>query len=515
LNARTWRRLRQATQILALLLFLSIFVYTNAQRPQRFWADLFSRLDPLLMLAASLAGRALVGGAVLAGLTLLLTLIFGRVWCGWLCPLGTALEWLGPRGGAGGNRGRAPSESWRAAKYLLLVAVLVAALLGNQTLAFLDPITLLNRTLTTAIWPGLRHAVVEAEAFLYRFRPLWGPLDALHGAVIQPLFQQVQPVFVSGLLIALFFVGLVALNWWAQRFWCRYLCPLGGLLALLSKFALVRRQVSDDCAQCALCTHQCPTDTIDPYDDYRSDPAECIVCFDCLTDCTRQGIGFRGQLPAWRMAEWRDYDPSRRQALAAVAAAAAGVALTGIEPIARRQPATMVRPPGATQTDFHALCVRCGACVRVCPTQGLQPSLFEGGVQNLLTPRLIPRLGYCSFACNGCGQVCPTGAIPPLNLDEKQRLSIGLARIDRDRCLPWAYDTPCIVCEEVCPVADKAIELEEVQVPSGQGETVRLQRPRVIRELCIGCGICEYQCPMGGESAVRVYAPTEVNGFGA
>jgi polyferredoxin len=512
LSPRVWRKLRQTVQILALLLFLAIFLYTNAQRPQSFWADLFARLDPLLMLAATLAGRALVSGLALAAVTVVLTLLFGRVWCGWLCPLGTLLEWLGPRRTR--TKPRPPSERWRILKYLILFAIFAAAILGNQTLILLDPITILTRTLATSIWPALRYGVVKGETLLYRFPVLWGPLDVIHNGVVQPLFQEVQPVFALTSLITLFFVGLVALNWWAERFWCRYLCPLGGLLGLLSKLSLVRREVSDECALCARCTHQCPTGTIDPHDDYRSDPAECIVCFDCLTDCTREGIGFRWQGTAWRPARWREYDPTRRQVLAVMGASLAGVALAGVEPITRWQPGTMIRPPGADQKVFGALCVRCGACVRVCPTQGLQPSLFEGGVQNMLTPRLVPRLGYCSFGCSACGQVCPTGAIPLLTLEEKQQTIIGLASIDQDRCLPWAYDIPCIVCEEACPVSDKAIALDEVEMTNNRGEAVLLQRPRVIRDLCIGCGICEYQCPMGGESAIRVYAPTDFSGQG-
>jgi polyferredoxin len=493
-------------QVLVLIAFLALFVYTNGQRSEYFWTDIFTRLDPLLMVTASVAGRVLVGGLILALVILLLTLVFGRVWCGWFCPLGTVLEWLGPR-----RSGRKPpSDKWRAVKYVLLLLLLFAALLGNQSLIVLDPITILNRTLTSAVWPGLRYAVAQVELFLYQFPALWGPLDVVHGTIVQPLFLDVQPVFTLAALIAFLFVGLVFLNWWAERFWCRYLCPLGGLLGLVSKLALVRREVGGECAQCARCTHQCPTGTIDPLENYRSDPAECIVCFDCLTDCTREGIGFRWQFPVsrWRPAVWHDYDPNRRQVLGAAGASVVGVALAGVEPITQRQPAHMIRPPGATRDDFGVLCVRCSACIRVCPTQGLQASLFETGLQNVLTPRLVPRIGYCSFNCNACGQVCPTEAIPKLELVVKQHTPIGLAGVDQNRCLPWAYDIPCIACEEACPVEDKAIKLDEVEIEDSQGNKVLLQRPSVVQDLCTGCGICEYQCPMGGEAAIRVYTLT-------
>ncbi|HSJ58440.1 MAG TPA: 4Fe-4S dicluster domain-containing protein, partial [Anaerolineae bacterium] len=197
---------------------------------------------------------------------------------------------------------------------------------------------------------------------------------------------------------------------------------------------------------------------------------------------------------------------SRRALLAAGGGAVTAAALSGVEPAARHRDPYLLRPPGAGLVDFDALCVRCGACVRVCPSQGLQPSLFEAGVQGFLTPRLVPRLGACSFPCAACGQVCPTGALPRLTLAEKQAMPIGLARIDRDRCLPWAYNTSCIVCEEACPIADKAIALDEVEAADAYGGTILLQRPRVFQERCIGCGICENKCPLGGEAAIRVFA---------
>ncbi len=458
---------------------------------------------------AVIVNRALVGGAALALLTLFLTLGFGRVWCGWICPLGTVLEWVTP------NRphtlkaiqqrpGRIVPDSWRAVKYVLLLAIAFAAILGNQTLLFLDPLTVFYRTLSSAIWPGLTSAVFSLEGFLYQFSFLWNILDVGHRLVVAPLFGSIRPVFTSAWIITLIFIAIVGLNWVAERFWCRYLCPLGGLLGAVSKLAFVRRSVGEGCTTCGLCSPACPTGTIDAQRGYRSDPAECTVCYDCIVACKREDVSFRLNTPVWKPAEVQEYDLSRRQALWTLGLTAVGVALAGVETITLREPPIWIRPPGGRLTNFDSLCQRCGACVRACPTQGLQPMLFEGGWQNLLTPQLTPRLGYCSYPCNACGLVCPSGAIPRLSLEEKQQVPIGLARVDKNRCLPWAYDTPCIVCEEACPLPEKAILLNDVQE---NGTTLR--RPYVVKERCIGCGICEYQCPMGGEAAIRVYAVTE------
>ena len=505
MKAQTWRRLRQVAQVLSLLLF--IFLSWRGVR-----TSLFLRLDPLVALTATLAGRTLVAGAGLSGLTLVVTLLFGRVWCGWFCPMGTVLEWLAPRRKR--SQTRRPPEEWRVVKTLSLFILLFAALLGNQTSLFLDPITIMIRTLAAAVWPALSYVVYRVEAFFYGFEFLWGPMDALHSGLIYPVFQDVEAAFIHAAPIFLFFAGIVALNWWAERFWCRYLCPLGGLLGLVSKLALVRREVGEECSACALCTDNCPTGTIDPERGYQSDPAECTVCIDCVVDCPGGSIAFRRQLPRWRPAERQAYDPGRREALLALGIAVTGVALAGVEPVRKDPPARMIRPPGATLTDFEALCIRCGECVSACPTQGLQLGLVEGGWQNVMTPGLAPRLGYCSYSCNVCGEVCLTGAIPRLTLEEKQQTPIGLARVDKDRCLPWAYETPCIVCEEACPIPDKAIRLDEIETVNAQGERVALQRPTVVKELCIGCGVCEFQCPMGGEAAIQVFALGNNSRFG-
>jgi ferredoxin len=245
--------------------------------------------------------------------------------------------------------------------------------------------------------------------------------------------------------------------------------------------------------------------TIRALENFRSDPAECILCFECSANCSQGTITFAPVMP-WKPASRENYDPGRREALASIGFAAFGSALAGVDTLRVARPTHLIRPPGVDEERFESLCIRCGECVRVCPTNGLQPTLLEAGWHNIMTPVLIPRLGACNYNCNACGLACPSGAIPALNLQDKQEQVIGLARIDTDRCLPWAYQTPCIICEEACPLPKKAIQLIEEFQTGSMGEQIQLQKPQVNKELCIGCGICEHQCPQGGEAAVRVYS---------
>lgn len=144
--------------------------------------------------------------------------------------------------------------------------------------------------------------------------------------------------------------------------------------------------------------------------------------------------------------------------------------------------------------------------MKVCLRGALYPDLTRAGVTGLFMPVIIPRLGYCEYNCTLCGQVCPTGAIPRLPLDRKQRSIIGTAVIDKNICLPYAKKLNCIVCEEHCPIPEKAIRFETVEEIDHTGKKVTLKRPYIVDELCNGCGICENKCPLEGRSAVEVFA---------
>jgi MauM/NapG family ferredoxin protein len=200
-------------------------------------------------------------------------------------------------------------------------------------------------------------------------------------------------------------------------------------------------------------------------------------------------------------------DLGRRRVVTSLVAGAAVVPLVRMTPLAKAASSdpTLIRPPGALpEADFLRRCVKCGECMKVCLTSGLQPALLEGGIEGLWTPLLVPRIGYCEYRCTLCGQVCPTGAIQKLGIEEKARVKIGLAMIDPGRCLPFAHGIPCIVCQEVCPTPQKAIWLEEATVRTQNGKEAAVKRPHVDLELCIGCGICETQCPVLGRPAIAV-----------
>ena len=513
---RAARRTRRAVQIVAFGLFVYL-LFAGLQRlqPQPL-ANVFFRFDPLAALATMLAARAWLAPFALAFVTLGVTLVLGRVWCGWICPLGTLLGWLRFRS-ARRLAGRMP-PALRRVKYVLFGAVVVLAALGNLTLLVLDPLALLTRTTTTSVIPGFVYFVDALE----RAGMTWGPTvgvvqrteETLRGTVL----PTVQPRYEQGVALVLVLLAIVLLNALADRFWCRYLCPLGALLGLVAKVQLLRPVVSDGCGACGACATACRLDAIEvggrgasrtaTQDAVTSPPArlvssECTMCLDCLVACPREG---GVSLGVARPGPWAAYDPGRREVVIA-AAAGVGAALlfgTGVARAVKRP--GLIRPPGAQdEARFLSRCLRCSECIKACPTSGLQPTLGEAGLEGLWTPVLKSRLGYCDYACTACGQVCPSGAIPPLPLERKRAQVLGVAVIDRDRCLPWAAGTPCIVCQEMCPVADKAVVLQpEREVVRADGGTVRLARPEVVVSRCIGCGICEYKCPLEGRAAIVI-----------
>ncbi len=507
-----WLRLRKIVQVVAFLGFLALFFWANrlfyldpetAAGPAGQLVNLPLRLDPLVMLTQMLASRVFLWTSLISLVTILLTVLFGRVWCGWICPLGALLDWIPVRRRTR-YPGSAPPQAWRRLKYFLLLGILFAAVFGNLSLLVLDPLTILMRGLTTFVLPVADTIITAVERGLFQvpfFRPGIGQLDQW----IRPEILPLQPdSFRSGLLFGGILLGILALNAAAPRFWCRYLCPLGGMLGILAKFSWFRARVEQDCTLCGQCIQVCPTGAIREGSGLEIDTSECTMCMVCPTSCPTAGLHIQaGALqPAWQ-----PYDPDRRMVLFSLGAAAAGVSIFQRDFSAGQTHPHLIRPPGVRDAELLQQCIRCGECAEVCPTNAIQPSITESGLEGLWTPILIPRTGYCDYSCNACGTVCPVEAIPALAVAEKRQQVIGKAYINTNRCIPWADQEDCIVCEEMCPIPEKAILLQEETVQRPTGEVATVLRPYVVRDRCIGCGICENKCPVAGEAAIRVYSP--------
>jgi MauM/NapG family ferredoxin protein len=496
---RKWHHLRLAVQILTFLLFIFLLLVTLQENTPAL-NDLFFRLDPLVAISSMIASRSWIAPLALGFVTLLLTIVLGRFWCSWLCPLGSLLDWLPSRHPRKNKIDLHPF--WRQGKYFLLAVILLSAIFGSLTPVFLDPITLLFRTVTSTILPAIDFTITTVETWLYNVGFLQPAVDWTDNLLRGWLLTDIS-FYLPNLAILFLFLAVVGLNAVYRRFWCRYLCPLGALLGLASMLPFIRHRVNrEKCISCGRCSNICHTAAISPAREFIANHAECTTCMECVDICPTRAISFTGHMASFPGLQ---HDPSRRHFLASLGAAAVGTAIIRIIPFLNKTQSELIRPPGSNEERLANQCIRCGECVKVCPTGVLQPSSSTGEWDSLWTPRLMTRLGYCDYSCNSCGQVCPSGAILDLPLTEKRQTVIGIARIDRERCIPWAEGKECIVCEEMCPVPQKAIRLNGQGGGNHGGRTGDVRLPHVREHQCIGCGICEYQCPVEGEAAIKVF----------
>ncbi len=564
----TPRRISQIFFVSIFLWFCFVMTLGKEWWKLRGWSvNLFLNLDPLTGISTILTTRSLYSGLLWGLLTVILTIALGRFFCGWLCPFGAIHQFIGFIA----HRKRKFAEKVQlnryhpaqSVKYAILIFCLSGPVIGSvfgqaaslQT-GLLDPIPLLHRSVNLALLPFTHHGL---------------------------------PRFYEGAgSVGIVFLIAVLMNLLIPRFYCRFICPLGALFGILSRFAIWRvvttKETKDaKCTHCRLCERNCEG-ACEPSEKLRL--SECVLCLNCLHECKHDLIGYGTGISHNMISP----DLSKREFVVSAAVGLAVIPMLRLDgyTVANWNPA-LIRPPGAlAEKEFLARCIKCGQCMRICPTNVIQPSGLIGGVESLWTPVLNFRIGTsgCQMNCIACGHSCPTAAIRPLSIDERMGLNaykekgpvrMGTAFVDRNRCLPWAMDKPCIVCQENCPVSPKSIttleyfsqlpryaklmikkadalhiELESNALepnrfstgdyyvmlkgdtqprniventanslkisslipfnpaPAGQLEIqVRLQRPIVDPARCIGCGVCEHECLVRGQRAIRVSAENE------
>jgi len=484
--------MKKSIQVLSLLLFSAFFFLATYQLPDWFPADLYLRLNPLLGLTAILASKEWIGRALWSLILVGATLIIGRFFCGYVCPMGGAIDFLDLLLFRKKRRPSLKNETrLRKIKYVALILLATAALAGLSLIFFMDPIALLTRFYTFVLYPVV---IILINLFLDLFRPVFRGL----GWVTLSHLHYPQPVFYMSVITLLVFGGIIALNRLAPRFWCRYLCPLGALLSLISPLGLFKRRVSQDCNECLICQKSCPMGAI-PEDPKKTFSPECIQCLNCEEVCAKEAISFSSSVSIG--GEYSTVNLSRRGFFFSLTGGLALGFLGSQTPFASLQgKQQFIRPPGALpEADFLRTCIRCGECMKSCLTNTLQPCLWESGLAGLWSPKLGLRMAACEQNCNVCGKVCPTQAIRSLSLDEKNHAKIGTAILRKEMCLVWAQNKLCLICDEICPY--NAIVFRPVE---------GYRRPVVVASRCNGCGYCEQRCPVKGESAIVVVPDGEI-----
>jgi polyferredoxin len=500
---RFWRRL---SQIACFLLFLFLFIKTDysGSNDLPYAVNILFRIDPFLAASSSLAAKTLVSLMWPSLIFIGLAFILGRFFCGWICPMGSLLD-ASHKYIPHAHEGFV--SRFHSLKYYLLGFLLVAAFFGLPAAGYLDPFSILVRGLSLAVYPALNVIGTSFFTFTYQQMPEWvnmvtEPVYSFLKATILP-FQQnhFELAFLSlSILLAVFLLELLE-----RRFFCRNLCPVGAFYALVSRFALIHGRAGSKCGKCRNCISVCRMGAID--EERNISPLDCNLCLDCVDMCPGNKISFGFQQ---KDIAKPSLGLSRRTFIGTLALGTILPFFLNTRTLAKRPDPYLIRPPGARPEDeFVGRCIRCGECMKVCIGNGLQPAFLTAGLEGMFSPRLSARSGYCEYNCTLCGQVCPTGALAELTLQQKHVTKIGNVVFDKNRCLPYAKGIPCIVCEEHCPTPEKAIQFREAEVLNNKGEKVWVKQPYLIDERCVGCGICETKCPLPGQSAVRLTSAGE------
>lgn len=454
---------------------------------ERLAAEAFLIIDPLVSLSTAIAARSWVWSLTAAAAILALCLLVPRGFCGYVCPLGTLIDVFDAAIGKRFRRFHVAAGGWWVhLKYFLLAGTLAASLLGVLVSGYVSAIPVVTRFLNFVLSPlqmGLTRSWHQV--------PPWG---AGHWLSL-------------GLFALVLGLGLLR-----PRFWCRYVCPSGALFSLGNLFRVTERKVEATCIDCDKCVQVCSFDAIQS--DFATRTADCTLCQTCGAVCPSQAIKF---VARWNGTDLKAADDpptgdtsiGRRGFLTTAAGVAAGLAGgaalasatrtfgAGLDHPDRWLP---VRPPGSVpEQAFLQLCIRCGECFQACPNNVLQPLGFAQGLEGLWTPYVVADWSGCEPSCCNCGQVCPTGAIRALPLEEKRVVRMGLAVLDPHTCLPLAGRESCRLCVDECIAAGyDAIEFlrvgTEIDAFGLPVEDSGFLAPVVVAHKCVGCGLCQTRC---------------------
>jgi ferredoxin len=449
---------------------------------------LFFQFIPSILSFISVVSFAAIGFIIV----IFITLLFGRVYCSTICPLGILQDVFTFIRKKIKHKNYWLTKPFTKTRNIILVATILVFLLGSSIgLNLLDPYSNFGRIVTNV------------------FRPLLIGINNLASYVLE-IFDSymISPVEFKGINIfslSFSFLVLVTVGWMSYfhgRIFCNTICPVGSFLGLLSKISLFKIGIIEsNCISCGECETVCKSNCIESESKYI-DFSRCVGCFNCFDTCPSIGISY---VPRYSNYDEVSYDKDKRSFLKKI-----GVFIIGSSIIAKAQEkievyiknktpenrTNPVSPPGSISIEnFTNNCTACHLCVSSCPTQVLQPSFLEYGLLGIMQPRMDYLSSFCNYDCKICTEVCPSGAIISNDLESKKSIQMGKAIFIKDNCVVYTQKTDCGACAEHCPTKAVKMELDL---------EVNKKAPKVTDEICVGCGACEFACPTIPYKAIYV-----------
>lgn len=472
------------TLVLFLLFFMDIYPGVT-----RFVGKTLGRIQFFPALTRAMSGG--ISGIITLSFLVLVSLVFGRIYCAVICPLGIFQDMIGFLARTNGRKkttvSGTPPKGYPFLWYGILILTLLVLIPGSLVMVNLfDPWSIFGRFCTLLIVPAGASINNLMVAVTDTFRPYLLSPSTVH-ALSWPLF----------ILAYAWLILVTTMAFFHGRRYCNTLCPVGAFFSLFSRRALFRFSIDKTrCTRCAKCQRICRAACIHSLQG-EIDGSRCVACFDCMDVCPEQAIQYRPVVSLPKTFKGSTLSP-RRHFLALFAAG--GLAL-----LLRRPSIAIIRqtvaaplpviPPGALGIDhFSATCTACLACVGACPERVILPGIDNFGLAGIVQPSLDFNRSRCAYTCNACTQVCPTNALVPLTLGVKQRTRIGQVVFEKNRCLVYTHKRDCGACAEVCPThAVHTIKENNVH------------HPRLAPDACIGCGACQQVCPVSPK-AIHVAA---------
>lgn len=488
------KKIRVVVALVFVLFFSFIFIDIKHVVPES-WIHYLTRLQmvPAVLSVITVGGFAIVGLVFI----LLLTFLFGRVYCSTLCPLGTFQDMITRIFNLKKKKRRFKyHKPYNWLRYAIMAATVLLFVFGSSLLLnLLDPYSNFGKIFSNLVRPVNMFLNNQIAAYYVR-------TGTYAVAPIELKGFQVFAVAYSGLFLAV--VGV--LSAWRGRLFCNTICPVGSCLSLISGKSVFQIHLDHEkCNSCGLCAIACKAECIDAKSK-KVDMSRCVGCFNCLSACKSAGVLYSVPDKIKQPEILAKPDQKRRYLLGGLLTSAAvvtGLRALGEEerqqpekgqgrgrgngkepiPVVREHP---VSPPGSQSfKNFNSKCTACHLCISACPKQVLVPAFTEYGLTGLMQPRLDYRVSFCNYECVTCSQVCPTGAIVPVTTEEKKMVQIGIAHFVRRNCVVITDKTDCGACAEHCPT--QAVRM----VLHSNGLFI----PEVTDTICVGCGACEHACP--------------------